>query len=56
MTLLLVGLLVLLAVAALVAEWSWRRRVDRLRHKADYPLVDRYPPPQASAMQKWPWT
>jgi hypothetical protein len=50
-----IGLLVLLAIAAPVIEWNWRRRMDRTRHKADYPLVDQYPPPQASAMQTWPW-
>jgi hypothetical protein len=49
------GLLALVAVASLVIEWNWRRRIDRTRRKADYPVADRYPPLQASAMQKWPW-
>jgi hypothetical protein len=51
-----IGLLVFLAVAAVAIEWNWRRRVKRLRHDAEYPMTDQYPPPQASAMEKWPWT
>jgi len=50
-----VSLLVFLVIATAVIERIWRHRVERLRHKADYPLEDRYPPPQASAEQKWPW-
>jgi hypothetical protein len=49
------GGLVLLAIAASLIERVWRRRIEKTRHKADYPMVDRYPPPQASPMQSWPW-
>ena len=49
-------LLVFLALATATIEWNWRRRIERNRHKADYPMVDIYPPPQASAMQTYPWT
>jgi hypothetical protein len=49
------GSLGLLAIAAPTIEWLRRRRIEQSRHKAQYPLVDQYSLPQASAMAKWPW-
>jgi len=50
-----IGAVVALAIAAPMIEWAWRHRIDRARHKAKYPMTDRYPPPQASPSERWPW-